>query len=78
MSKHTVVCSRHIARVRPAIRSWCRLANKRSAAVWSWAPTCHNQALRRATMAWSGRRGCRSCRCKCRPATSTPAERDRA
>ena len=51
MRKHTVVCSRHIARVRAAIRSWWRLASSRSTAVWSSRPTCRSRALRRATMA---------------------------
>ena len=30
MSKQTVVCSRHTARVRAATRSWCRFASSRS------------------------------------------------
>src|SRR5262249_1631748 len=46
--KPTVVCSGHIACVRASMRSWWRLASRRSTAVWSSAPTWRRRWLRRA------------------------------
>ena len=67
MRKHTVVGSRPIARVRPAIRSWWRLASSRSTAVASSGrPVAVARCAGRRPRS-SGCRGCRSCRCGCCP-----------